>query len=266
MPDARTKPSQRPDSRGGSRTNSSQPPRAITRLEEALVDAERMAKRVDRVLDADPFAAALLAREYLSLVPERDVNPLDQRGRTDAWTSAFVRLRYAAKLLEKDDRRVDGEAYLAARAEERRLFTLFGSAPRTRLLALRSEVRRRRRQKRALEFVACLSIAGALAAVAAAFALGNVWIGVAGAGAGAFAAAAFFAAAGSVARALATLTQGTEELERGISRLAVFETSDSGRGTLQRLQREHPLLVHTSLGEGSSVPPPASEHKPRPQG
>jgi hypothetical protein len=221
-----------------------------------------MAKRVDRVLDADPFAAALLACEYLSLVPEMDVNPLNQRGRTDAWTTALVRLRYAAKQLDKHERRVDGEAYLAARAEERRLFTLFGRAPRPRLMALRGEVRRARRQKRALQVIACLSMAGVLAASVAAFLLGRAWIAAAGAGAGALAAVAGFAAAGSIGRTLTTATQHAQELERGISRIALFETSDSGRGIIQRIQREHPLLVHTSLGEGSSVPPPVSEHKP----
>lgn len=230
------------------------------------MDAERMAKRVDRVLDADPFVAALLAREYLSLVPERDVNPLDQRGRTDAWTSSFVRLRFAAKQLEKHDQRVDGEAYLAARAEERRLFTLFGSAPRARLITLRSEVRGKRRQANALRIVAWLSVAGALAAFAVGFAFDRVWMAAAGAAAGAFVSLAGFAAAGSAARALAAATQRAEELERGISALALFETSDSGRGILQRIQREHPLLVRTSLGEGSSAPPPASEQRPPPQG
>jgi hypothetical protein len=262
MPNARPNPSQRPDSRAASRKKSSQPPQAVARLEEALADAEKVAKRVDRVLDSDPFAASLLAREYLSLIPKLDVNPLNQRGRTDAWTTAFVRLRYAAGLLDKHERRVDGEAYLAARAEERRLFTLFGSSPRPRLMALRGEVRRKRRQKRALEFVAFLSMAGAVAAFAAAFALGSAWIAVAGAGAGGVVAAASFAAAGSVARALTTATQRAEELERGISGIAIFEKSDSGRVVLQRMQKEHPLLVHTSLSEGATVPPPPVSERP----
>jgi hypothetical protein len=265
MPNARTTPSHRPDARGASRRKSSQPPQAVTRLDEALADAEKMAKRVDRVLDADPLAASLLAREYLSLVPQLEVDPLNQRGRTDAWTTAFVRLRYAAGLLAKHDRRVDGEAYLAARAEERRLFTLFGSAPRPRLMALRGEVRKTRRKKRALEIVACLGMVSALAAFAAAFAFSTAWIAVAGAGAGGLVAAAGFAAAGSVARALATATQRAEELERGISSIAVFEKSDSGRVIIQRMQREHPLLVHTSFAEGSTAPPPVSERKPPPQ-
>jgi hypothetical protein len=223
-----------------------------------------MAKRVDRVLDADPFAAALLAREYLSLVPQLDVNPLNQRGRTDAWTSAFVRLRYAANQLDKHDRRADGETYLAARAEERRLFTLYGSAPRARLVAFRNEVRRERRKEQALHFVGWFSIGAALAALGAAFALGILWIAVAGAAAGAIVATAAFARAGSVARALATATQRAEELERGISGVAAFETSDGGRRILQQMQREHPLLVQTSMGEGSSMPPPESEQRLRP--
>jgi hypothetical protein len=220
-----------------------------------------MAKRVDRVLDEDLFAAAVLAREYLSLVPELAVDPLNQRGRTDAWTTAFVRLRYAAGQLDKHDRRVDGEAYLAARAEERRLSALYGSAPRARLMALRGEVRRKRGREHALRGVAYFSSAGALAGFAVAFALGQIWIAAVGAAAGAIVAAICFAAAGSVARALAPATQRAEELERGISALARFEKSDTGRGTLARIQREHPLLVRTSLGEGSTVPPPVSERR-----
>jgi hypothetical protein len=73
-------------------------------------------------------------------------------------------------------------------------------------------------------------------------------------------------AARPVARDLATAAQRTEELERGIAGVARFEKSDGGRGTLQRIQREHPLLVYTSLGEGNTLPPPpASESKPRPE-
>ncbi len=261
MPNASTRGSGRPDARGASRV-SSQPPRSTSRLEEALADAEKMARRVDRVLDEDPFAAALLAREYLSLVPELDVNPLNQRGRTDAWTSAFVRLRYAAKLLESHDERAGGEAYLAARSEERRLFAAFGKNPRGLLAAARGEVRSIRRRRRALGLVAWLSAGGALAAIAAAFALGNPWIAV-GAAAAALVAGTCFAKADSIARALATATKRSAELERGISGVAAFEKSDDGRGVLQRIQREHPLLLRTSLGEASSAPPPASGHTRR---
>jgi hypothetical protein len=235
----------------------------MTRLEEALADAEKVAKRVDRVLDEDPFAAALLAREYLSLVPELDVNPLNQRGRTDAWTSAFVRLRFAANQLDKDARRADGEAYLVARAEERRFFALYGKAPRARLVALRGEVRSKRRQEFALKLVGWLSIVGALAGFAAAFLFGLMGIGAAGAGVGALVAAIAFTVARSVARVLATATQRAVDLERGISGLALFEASDTGRAILQRIQREHPLLLRTSLGEESAAPPPASESRRR---
>jgi hypothetical protein len=224
-----------------------------------------MARRVDRVIEEDPFAAALLAREYLSLVDELDVNPLNQRGRTDAWTSAFVRLRVAANKLDKHERRAEGEAYLAARVEERRLFKLFGSAPRARLTAVRGEARRRRRQRRALRTVAWLAVAGGLAACAVAFVLGRAWIAVAEVVTGALVAATAFAAANVVARALAVATQSAAELERGISGLAVFETSDRGRGLVQRIQQEHPLLVRASPGEGSSAPPPASGHRPVPR-
>jgi hypothetical protein len=228
-----------------------------------LADAEKMAKRVDRVLEADPFAASLLAREYLSLVPEMDVNPLNQRGRTDAWTSAFVRIRFAANQLDKDVKRADGEAYLLARAEERRLFTLFGSAPRARLVALRGEVRSKRGQQVALRLLAWISIGGAFAAFVAAFALESAGWGAAGAGVGAIVAAGAFAGARTVARGLTSLTQRAADLERGISGVAAFETSDTGRGILQRMQREHPLLVRTSMAEESSAPPPVSENRRR---
>jgi hypothetical protein len=221
-----------------------------------------MAKRVDRVLEADPFAASLLAREYLSLVPEMDVNPLNQRGRTDAWTSAFVRIRFASKQLDKDARREDGEAYLLARAEERRLFTLYGSSPRARLVALRGEVRSKRRQQVALRLLAWISIGGGLAALVGAFVLESTGWGAAGAGVGAIVAAGAFAAARTGARGLTSLTQRAAELERGISGVAAFETSDSGRVILQRMQREHPLLVRTSMTEESAAPPPVSENRP----
>lgn len=259
MADARTKPlsSSRPDP-WRPRPASSRPPRGITRLEEALVDAERMAKRVDRVLDEDPFAAALLAREYLSMVQELDVNPLNQRGRTDAWTSAFVRLRVASNLLDRNERRAEGEAYLAARAEERRLFGLYGSAPRTRLTAVRAEARRKRAQKHAFRVAAWLSMTGGIVVIAAGLAMGHGWIAAIAGLAGALGTAAGFAAAEYAARALAKATQRAVELERGISGLSLFHSSDNGRAIIERVQREHPLLVRTSLGEGSSAPPPAT--------
>lgn len=252
MPDATTKPpsSRRPDARRVSR-----PARA--RLAEALADAEKMAKRVDRALEEDPFAAALLAREYLSLVEELDVNPLNQRGGTDAWTSAFVRLRVASNRLDRHERRADGEAYLAARAEERRLAGLFGSSPRARLMAVRAEARGKRAQRRAFRIAAWLAMTGGIIAVAVAFVLGRSWIAVFGGSAGGLGAAAGFAAAALSARAITTATQHAQELESGISALSLFQTSDRGRAVIQRIQREHPLLVHTSLGEGSSAPPPA---------
>jgi hypothetical protein len=263
MQDVRTKPSSnRPGPQRVSRARSSWPPRGIARLEEALADAEKMARRVDRALDEDPFAAALLAREYLSLVQELDVNPLNQRGRTDAWTSAFVRLRVASNHLDRDERRADGEAYLVARAEERRLFAMFGSAPRARLTAVRAEARRKGAQKRAFRAAAWLSMTGGLIAVAVAFALGRVWIAAFGGLAGVLATAAGFAAASFAARAFAAATQRALELEQSISGLALFQTSDRGRVIIERIQREHPLLVRTSLGEGSSAPPPPSNGVP----
>lgn len=222
-----------------------------------------MAKRVDRALEADPFAAALLAREYLSLVTELDVNPLNQRGRTDAWTSAFVRLRVASNILDRHALRGDGEAYLVARAEERRLLRLFGSGPRAELSAVRAGGRKKQAQKRAFRVAAWLSMIAGLVAAAGALAIGRVWtaafIGVGGAlcGAGGFTAAWF------AARATKAATQRAVELEGGISGLAQFDSSDRGRALIQRIQKEHPLLVRTSLGSGSSNPPaPSSGNAP----
>jgi len=258
MQEPRTKPpSNRPEARRVSRPGSSSwPPRGISRLEEALADAEKMAKRVDRVLDEDPFAAALLAREYLSLVQELDVNPLNQRGRTDAWTSAFVRLRVASNQLDRHHWRAEGEAYLAARVEERRLHGLFGSSPHARLTSVRAEARRKRAQRDAFRVAAWLSIIGGLVAVGVAFALGRMSIAAFGGLAGVLGTSAGFAAADYAARAFRTATQRAQELESGIAGLSLFQTSDRGRAIIQRIQREHPLLVRTSLGEGSSAPPP----------
>ncbi|HEX8794387.1 MAG TPA: hypothetical protein VF765_25760 [Polyangiaceae bacterium] len=241
------------------RTGSSRPPRGVSRLEEALADAERMAKRVDSVLEQDPFAAALLAREYLSMVQELDVNPLNQRGRTDAWTSAFVRLRVASNMLDRHASRADGEAYLAARVEERRLFVMFGKAPRARLTAVRVEARSKRAQKRAFTVAAWLSATGGLVAVAVAFALGRPSIAALTAVAGVLCAAAGFLAAGFADRAADKATQRAVELEGGITGLAQFEASDQGRAIIQRIQREHPLLLRTSLGDSSTPPRPANE-------
>jgi hypothetical protein len=238
---------------------SSWPPRGITRLNEALADAEKMARRVDRALEEDPFAAALLAREYLSLVQELDVNPLNQRGRTDAWTSAFVRLRVASNQLNRHERRADGEAYLAARAEERRLFGLFGSAPYSRLTAVRAEARKKGAQKRAFRAAAWFATTAGLVAVTAAFALGHVWLAALAGVGGALGVTAGFAAAGFAARGFTTTTQRAMELERGISGLSLFQTSDRGRAFIQQIQQEHPLLVRTSLAESSSVPPPPTK-------
>jgi hypothetical protein len=221
-----------------------------------LADAEKMAKRVDQVLDEDPFAAALLAREYLSQVQELDVNPLNQRGRTDAWTSAFVRLRVASNILDRDQRRADGEAYLAARAEERRLFGMYGKAPHARLSAVRGEARGKRAQTRAFRVAAWLSMFGGLVAVAAALALGRGLVAVLAGLAGALGTAAGFAVADSAARGFTSATQRAQELEKGIAGFSLFQTSDAGRAIIERIQREHPLLVRTSRGEGSSAPPP----------
>jgi len=258
MQPARTRSpdSNRPDSRRVPRKVSSWPPRGIARLEEALADAEKMAKRVDRALDEDPFAAAVLAREYLSHVPELDVNPLNQRGRTDAWTSAFVRLRVASNMLDRHELRADGEAYLAARAEERRLFGLFGSAPRARLTAVRAEARSKRAQRRAFRVAAGLGLCAGLAVVAFGLLQHRAWIAGIGAAAGGLLAVAGFVAASYAARAFTSAKARAVELEHSISGLALFQTSDHGRTVIERVQREHPLLVRTTITEGSSAPPP----------
>ena len=237
-------------------------PRAVAQLDEALSDAEKVARQVDRLLDEDPFAAALLAREYLAIVQERDVNPLDQRGSTDAWTSAFVRLRVAAHRLEKDERRADGEAYLAARAEERRLFTLYGNAPRLRLTAVRAEGRAHRQRMRALRLVGWLATGAGVAVVPLAFVLGLGWLALFSAVAGILAAASFRGARAAL-RASRAATEQSTELERGFSGLAAFEASDRGRGVLQRIQGQHPLLLRTSFGVSSAPPPPQSGRVPR---
>ena len=49
-----------------------------------------------------------VAREYLSRVQDVGVDPLNQQGKTDAWTAAFVRLRVAANKLDKHEERADG--------------------------------------------------------------------------------------------------------------------------------------------------------------
>jgi hypothetical protein len=258
MQPARTRSpdSHRPDSRRVPRRVSSWPPRGIARLEEALADAEKVAKRVDRALDEDPFAAAILAREYLSHVPELDVNPLNQRGRTDAWTSAFVRLRVASNMLDRHELRAEGEAYLAARVEERRLFGLFGSAPRARLSAVRAEARSKRAQKRDFRVAAVFALGAGLAVAAVAFVQGHRWLALAGGLGGALLAVGGFVAAAFAARAFKAASACAVELEHSISGLALFQTSDHGRAVIERIQREHPLLVRTSIGEGSSAPPP----------
>jgi hypothetical protein len=260
MQNARSKPpsSKRPESRRVPRTStSSWPPKGIARLDEALADAEKVAKRVDRALEEDPFAAALLAREYLSLVPELDVNPLNQRGRTEAWTSAFVRLRVASNVLDRDHRRADGEAYLAARAEERRLFGLFGNTPHARLTAARAEARGKRARKRAFRMVGWVWAMAGVIAAGGAFALHRGWIAGVACLAAAIGAAAWFAAAAAAGRSFKGASRRAHELEQGISGLDVFQKSDHGRAIIQRIQAEHPLLVRTSLTEGGSSPPAA---------
>jgi hypothetical protein len=101
-------------------------------------------------------------------------------------------------------------------------------------------------------------MAAGLVVVVAAFVLGRVWVAAFGGLGGVLGAASGFAAAWYAARALTATTRRALELERGISGLSVFQTSDGGRAIIERIQREHPLLVRTSLGEGGSAPPPAN--------
>lgn len=259
MSNATTKLSSRPPQGGARRTPSSRPPRGVTQLDEALADAAKMARRVDQILDEDPFAAAVLAREYLSQVQDRSVNPLNQQGSTDAWTSSFVRLRVASNVLEKDPRRTDGEAYVAARTEERRLLGLYGSSPRARLTAVRGDARTKRRRMRALRLAAWLTIGAALIVVVAASVVDLLWLTGVASGAGAIVAAACLVAARAAGRAGRVAAERAAELERGFADFAAFETSDRGRALLQRLQSEHPLLVRLPATEGSpSNAPPAS--------
>jgi len=259
MSNTRPKPSSdRPDVR---RPPSSRP-RAVAQLDDALSDAAKVARRIEQLLDEDAFAAALLAREYLSIVQHRDVNPLNQRGSTDAWTSAFVRLRVAGRLLDRDERRADGEAYLAARAEERRLLALYGKAPRSLLTTVRAQARASRRRMRVLRLVAWLSCGAAVVLLPLAFVLGLRWVAILAAPAGALAAACF-AAARVALRASRAATERSTELERGLSGLAAFEASDRGRGLLNRIQSEHPALLRTSFGVSSAPPPPKSGRVPR---
>lgn len=240
-------------------SRSSRPPRLAARLDEALADAEKMARRVDEVLDDDPFAAAILAREYLSLVTTRDVDPLNQQGSTDAWTSAFVRLRVAGNALAKHPRRADGEAYLTARAEERRLSALFGTTPRARVTAGRAEVRTKRLQARALRIASAVALAFAIGAFGIAFALGHVHVAIAGATGGVLVAAAALVAASFAARAHQAAARRAADLEGEMTALALFDSSEGGRRLLDRIRKEHPLLARTSLGSTSSAPPPRSQ-------
>jgi hypothetical protein len=261
MSNARIQPPRKPLDARGARSSPrprSDRPSSAARLDEALADAAKMARRVERVLEDDPFAAALLAREYLSRVQELEVNPLEQQGRTDAWTSAFVRLRVVANRLQRHEQSAEGEAYIFARAEERRLRALFGDAlaPRARLTAARAEARRKRLHGRVLRIAAVVSVAAGIVVPGLALFFGHAWLAAVGAGAGALLAVAGVVASTLSARSFAAATRRAVELERGIAALSLFETGEQGRTMLQRIQREHPLLLRTTMGEGSSAPPP----------
>jgi hypothetical protein len=138
---------------------------------------------------------------------------------------------------------------------------LFGNAPRARLAAVRAEARRKRAQKRAFRVAAWLAMIWELIAIAVAFALGRVWVAAFAGLAGALVTAAFFAVASFAARASTAATQRAQELESGISGLALFTKSDTGHALIQRIQRDHPLLVRIPVGEGSTAPPPPTDER-----
>lgn len=257
------RPSARPSSGRPNANVPSKPPRRLEeRLDEALADAEKMARRVERVDETDPFAATLLAAEYLGRVQERDVNPLEQRGQTEAWTSAFVRLRVMAdRAARQPDFERKGKLYLAARAEERRLDLLLGPDARTTLSKARDRVRAARKRRVLLRTVSGLALVGA-----AAFAISIRW-DVPRIVAGCSAAASLLAAIGLFFRAVTIGAAIRRELldvtfiERGMTERASFEVSPIGRGLLRELQEKHPLLVKAGLAAKSSMPPP-SERAP----
>jgi hypothetical protein len=240
------------------RRNSSVPPRSrhADRLDDALADAEKMARRVEQIVEADPFAATLLAAEYLSRVEELSVNPLEQHGKTDAWTSAFVRLRLMADKRARMPRTEQEEIrlYLVARAEERRLHGLLGRDTINTLAKARGAVRAARRASfLSWLFAALLFVAAAAAAVS--LRLGVDWRITAPAAA--LLVAGGIALAFRGARSKKKIVQARADVsakERALTERSAFETNPSGRDLLQKLQDEHPLLVKKGLTRSSAPP------------
>lgn len=215
-----------------------------------------MARRVERVAEQDLFAAALLAREYLARTQQADVNPLEQRGRTDAWTSAFVRLRLLSdKAPTLEGFEPDGRLYIAARAQERRLHALLGPDAIGTLAKARAAARTTRRRVAALLALASFF---ALLAAAAAWAVDHaVYKQIAY---GVLAVAAL-AALGLLARAamkrvaIAKSDEHIATIERAMRERAAFESSPTGGFVMQKVQAQHPLLLRSIV---SGPPGPAA--------
>lgn len=255
--------SQRPRPASGrppsGRPPSGRPVSAEARLDEALADAEKMARRVEVVAETDVFAAALLAHEFLARLPERDVNPLDQRGRTDAWTSAFVRLRIIADRGAKlDGFTATAKSYVEARAEERRLDSLLGRDAKTTLARAREAQRRGRHKQfgRAVGLIAVLVGAALIAVMGAGELFPERWMVTVGAGVLVAIAIGLFAWIAVAQRALSRSAKDIAHIEHGLTERAVFDSSPTGRPFLRDLQDAHPLLVR-GPGARSSIPPPA---------
>ncbi len=211
-----------------------------------------MARRVERVAEQDLFAAALLAREYLARTQQADVNPLKQRGRTEAWTSAFVRLRLLsdkAPLLEGFE--PDGRLYIAARAEERRLHALLGPDAMGTLAKARSAARTTRRGVAALLALATFF---ALLATAAAWGVDHgvhTQIAYGVLAVAALAALALLVCAAMKRVAIAKSDEHIATVERAMRERAALESSPTGGFVMQKLQARHPLLLRSNV----SAPP-----------
>lgn len=238
------------------RPTSNKPPRSVeARLDDALADAEKMARRVERVAEQDLFAAALLAREYLARTQQADVNPLEQRGRTDAWTSAFVRLRLLSdKAPDLEGFEPDGRLYIAARTEGRRLHALLGPDAMGTLAKARSVARTTRTRVAALLALAAFF---ALLAAAAAWAVDHAvytHIAYAVLAVAALAALALLVRAASERVAIAKGDEHIATIERGMRERAAFESSPTGGFVMQKLHAKHPLLLRSNV----SAPPSGS--------
>lgn len=249
--------SQRPR-QGGGGPASRRPQSLETRLEEALADAEKMARRVELIAETDLFAAGLVAREFMATLPDRDVNPLEQRGRTDAWTSAFVRLRVISERANKlDNFDPTAKAYVTARAEERRLDALLGRDAKTTLAKAREALRRERHKQfgRAAALIGVLTGAAAIAVMGEGEIFAERWMVTTSVALLVVVGAAIFAWIAMAQRALGRDGAPIAQIEAGLTERAVFDASPTGRTLLRDLQEAHPLL-NRNPGSRSSIPPP----------